>query len=198
MPYSITQRDLLAEPPYHYMFSRFEGPQFLSDYVATREDAARRFSSIVPRTTAAGVSPPPAAIGAGEIDTESLLSQLVEVVRAGQGEGVRDWVDVFARKFEVSKRLRRSYAANLQPLDRTVLGRKCYAQLAFLVASVIRDARDLRLLDTLLKLNDLVLSAPELDDGAAALMGPAISRELALVREIAARSGVGAMEAAAC
>lgn len=198
MPYAYTARDLLTEPPYHYMFSPFEGPRLLSEYVAARQDACKRYEAAVPRTVPAGPAEPlPAVVGA-PIATESLLSQLVGAVRAGEDAGVRDWVDVFVRKFEVGKRLRRSYGADLHPLDRAPLGRNAYAQLAFLVASVIRDGRDLRLLNALLKLNDLVLSAPELDDEAAALIGPAIDRELALVREIAARLNVSMTEVVAC
>jgi hypothetical protein len=198
MPYSFTERDLLANPPYHYMFSRFDGPKFLSEYAASRDGALKRFDSVSPPAIGADVRSVLPTIGAGEIDTEHLLSLLVATVLAEQSLGVRDWVDVFARKFEASKRLRRSYGADLQPLDRTPLGRNCYAQLAFLVGCVIRDAGDLRLLNTLLKLNDLVLSTGELDDEAAALIGPAIRRELAFVRQIATRLGIGAIEATAC
>lgn len=198
MPYAYTDRDLLTEPPYHYMFSPFEGSRFLSEYVAARENARKRYGSAAPRTAPAEATEPLPAIGASPIATESLLSQLVGAVRVGQGSGVRDWVGLFARKFEVSKRLRRSYGADLQPLDRTPLGRNAYAQLAFLVASVMHDAGDLRLLNALLKLNDLVLSAPELDDEAAALIGPAIDRELAFVREMATRLNVSTAEVAAC
>jgi hypothetical protein len=198
MPYSYTERDLLTEPPYHYMFSPFEGSCFLAEYVAARESACRRYGLAALRAVRAEAIEPLPAIGAGPIATESLLSQLVDVVRSGESRGVRDWVDVFARKFEVSKRLRRSYGADLKPLDRTPLDRNAYAQLAFLVASVVRDAGELRLLNALIKLNDLVLSAPELDDEAAALIGPAINRELALVREIARRLHVSMAEDVTC
>jgi len=198
MPYAYTARDLLTEPPYHYMFSPFEGARLLSDYVAARESARNRYASAVPGTARAEATKPLPAIGAGPVATESLLSQLVDAVRVGRSADVRDWVDVFARKFEVGKRLRRSYGADLQPMDRSPLGRNAYAQLAFLVASVMRDSGNLRLLNALLKLNDLVLSAPDLDDEAAALITPAIDRELALVRELAARLNVSTGEVAAC
>lgn len=195
MAYGYTERDLLTEPPYHYMFSRFEGARLLSEYAAARESASRRYGAVALRTAPAELAKPLPPIGAGEIETEALLSQLVDAVRTDRHDGVRDWVDVFARKFEVSKRLRRRYGVDLRPSDLTPLDRYAYAQLAFLVASVIDDAGDLRLLNCLLKLNDIVLSASELGDESAALIGLAINRELALVREIAARLHVATAEA---
>jgi len=198
MPYSYADRDLLSDPPFHYMFSSFEGPQFFRDYIFSRQNARKRLGASVTPVQQGDITVPLPDAGAAEVRTDDILSQLVEAVRAGSTTHVRAWVDLFVLKFEASKRLRRSYGRGFKPLDRTVLGRNAYAQLAFLVASVMRGPTDLRLLNTLLKLNDLVLSGAQFDEATATLMGPAIDREMACVRELATRLRVTAPEQAAC
>jgi len=100
-------------------------------------------------------------------------------------------------KFEASQTFASSYGRGFKPLDRTVLGRNAYAQLAFLVASVMRGPTDLRLLNTLLKL--MILSFRRaVRRGNGDVMGPAIDREMACVRELATRLRVTVPEQAGC
>lgn len=200
MPYNYTDRDLMIDPPYHYMYAKFEGRQFLTDYMASRK-AMRRKLGPSDMTVSGDISIPGFDVCAPETKTEDILERLVKVAQsdsAASSQEVLAWIDLFARKFEASKRLRRSYGPGFLPLDRAPVRRKAYAELAFLIASVIGQAKNLRLLNALLKLNDLVLSGPELDQETAALLGYAIDRELECVCVLATSLHVMPVESDAC
>jgi hypothetical protein len=197
MSYRYTERDLLAEPPYHYMFTPFEGEALLVGYVQSRRAAIDGWdAALPPPTQAAGDFPEP---GAGPIETETLLRQLTDYA-LGRGDCAAPafchWAGVFVRKFETFKRLRRSYTAGLTALDRTPVDGAAYAHLGFIAAQVA-DAEDLRLLNALLKVNDHVLSAPVRED-LRGLVHHAVQRELSLVAGLAGRLGVALPEMRPC
>lgn len=198
MPYAYTQRDLLEDPPLHYMYSQFEGARFLGDYIVSRTRARRKLAAVKERSYSPS-GEVPILENTPEIMTEEVLSRLVSAVKCGAPAAaqIRNWIDLFSRKFEASKRLRRVYGPQFRPMDRTPVKRTAYARLAFLVASAISGQSDLRLINTLLKLNDLVLSGPQ-DDDVAPLMAIAIEREVACIREIAAGLNVSLAEQTAC
>lgn len=175
MSYDYTARDLMEGPPFHYMFSPFEGLSFLGDYVSTRKADLLRLGagSDAPPAGTAGDVP---ALGASGFETEPLLGVLVGAAREGRIH--RDWIDMFLRKFEAAKRLRRSYDSHLKITDRDPVGRLAYARLAYLAASALSEPRDFRRLNALLKLNDLVLSAPDLPQEALTLVSRSVAREL--------------------
>ena len=202
MPYAYTARDLLADSPFHYMYSPFEGEQFLRDYFASRHEARQQLVSVTFRlATPAGHLSQLPLLGATDIRTIHVLDHLVAMVRTGdepQEARAKAWINMFARKFEVSKRLRQCYDRDLRPIERQSVGREAYAQLAFLIATTIAGSEELRLLNTLLKLNDLVLSGPIADDQTKALMRIAVDRELECVGTIAARSGIKMPEVVEC
>lgn len=202
MSYSYTDRDLLEDPPYHYMYARFEGMQFVNDYRTSRRIARSRLGApMVPGASPGEASLPVADVSAAETLTEKVLEQLVKVMQSNAAvptQQILVWIDLFARKFEASKRLRRSYGPGFQPLDRTLVRRTAYAELAFLIACTIVQSGNLRLLNTLLKLNDLVLSGPELDPATAALMAYAIDRELECVSVLAEDLHVMPTDGGAC
>jgi hypothetical protein len=194
MRYSYTERDLLVGPPQHYSYSAFEGPQFLAAYVADRLETRARLSAGPPsrRPAAVDLAMPDAA--AALTRTDEVLAAVVDILRGGgQRHAAQAWVELFVRKFEVSKRLRRAYGPGFTIADAAPVARISYARVAFAVAALIQDG-DLRLLNALLKLNDHVLSGPVEAGEAASLMLTAIDRELELVRGLARRLNVDCTE----
>jgi hypothetical protein len=197
MNYRYTERDLLAEAPYHYMFTPFEGEALLTGYVQSRLAAINGWDAGAPALLqAAGDLPEP---GTGPIETETLLRQLTGYA-LGRGDcaapAFRHWAGMFVRKFETFKRLRRSYTVGLTALDRTLVDGAAYAHLGF-VAAQMADAEDLRVLNALLKINDHVLSAPVRED-LRGLVHHAVQREVSLVAGLAGRLGLAFPEMRPC
>jgi hypothetical protein len=201
MRYSYTQRDLLEGEPYHYMYSPFEGPEFLQAYTKSRELTLKSVGAHAEagRADRKISLPMPDPNGSG-IQTSDILSDMVDYLRSGETAALalKAWVELFVRKFEVSKRLRRAYGRHFSVVDATSVARMDYARLAFAVAKTIEGPHQLRLLNTLLKLIDLVLSGGPLDAETAALMAPSIELELKLVRGLSAHLRIKLPETAAC
>jgi hypothetical protein len=178
------------------MFSQFEGEALLADYVASRTDAIRGWAGLpVPPLEEASLP----QVGTGPIESEDLLRRLTAYLLAGGDTAAPEfsqWLDFFVRKYETFKRLRRSYAANLTALDRTLVDKSCYALLGFVVA-MATDLEDLGLLNALLKLNDHTLSAP-VDQTWRGLVHRSVTQELSLVSGLARRLSVRLAEAPLC
>lgn len=197
MSYRYTERNLLGEAPYHYMFTPFEGEALLADYVQARRAAIDGWGAGAPSLMqASGDFPEP---GTGPVETEALLLQLAGHALNGDctASRFRRWAGIFARKFETFKRLRRSYSAELTALDRTPVDAAAYAHLGYIAAQAAEGAQDLRLLNALLKINDHVLSAPVRED-LRGLVHRAVQRELLLVTGLADRLGVPLPEPRPC
>ena len=198
MSYRYTERDLLAEPPYHYMFTPFEGEALLADYVRSRRAAIEGWdAAAAPLMQATGDLPEP---GAGPVETDALLRLLTAHVLGGgnrSASAFRHWTGIFVRKFETFKRLRRSYTAGLTALDRTPADGAAYAYLGFISGEAAQDSNDLHSLNALLKINDHVLSAPVRED-VRGLVHRAVQRELSLVAGVAGRLGVTLPETRPC
>ena len=181
MSYHYTTRNLFADPPYHYMFTPFEGEAFLAGYAGSRAAAIAGWNALALPGANAEIAL--RAPGAAAVETDDMLQRLVGYLLNGGSPAAPAylrWVDGFARKFETFKRLRKSYTAGFTALDRTPAPASSYARLAFLIAAAAGDAEDLHFLNALLKLNDHILSVP-VEEGLRGLVRFAVERELRLV-----------------
>lgn len=209
--YRYTEIDLLAGPPYHYMYTPVEGEPFLAAYRNDRESALRRFEQSFAnlpvraedtelaaalrawparRSGAAPVLPNTATDG---FATLTVLREMLGVVLAGGAPDdpqLRAVVTGLARRFEVSKRLRSAYDHTLRQRVKDSAPVAAYAFLAFLLAETLARPGELAWLNALLKLNDHVISTVVTDGVTAMAARHAIRRELDLVGALAAEQGL--------
>ena len=196
MTYRYMERDLLAGAPFHYMFCAFEGTGFLQAYIEARRTACASLDGALPKPERATISIVMPGAVVAPIETEPLLQAMTYEVNGGVIDrdcAIAAWTDLLARKFEVGKRLRSRYGADLRPLGSITVGRKAYAQLAYLVALLIRGPEELRLLNTLLKLNDVVLSGGPVAAEWCGFVKFAVNRELECIDVISLRLGVNGL-----
>jgi hypothetical protein len=129
------------------------------------------------------------------VETDSELAAAAAWVGGGGDPGHSDLVALvneLVRKFEISKRLRSRYGAGLRVEMHDGAPVDAYCHLAFLVARRPAGCNRLWRLNTLLKLNDLVISTGlrGLSPDAAGAAARAIRVELAEVSELAREKGV--------
>jgi hypothetical protein len=197
MTYPYTATDLLEGEPCHYFFAPFAGSGLLAGYAADRAAALARFARLAaaaPEEKGEAGSPPFAGIFSRRVDTDADLAAAAAWVRRGGDSSAAElvaWVDGLLHKIEVVKRLRRSYGPGLAVTEPTPASLDAYCRLSFLAARRLTGADDLKRLNALLKLGDLVISSAAIPSPAAARdMAEAIRAERAAVAELAARHRV--------
>jgi hypothetical protein len=190
MLYAYTSRDLLADEPFHYNYSPFEGAEFIDSYISSRLDACARLSMFSPEPSLVQANSAKFPEPGDAFRTEELLRDLVSVLWKSQlPSGITgEWARYFARKFEITKRLRAAYSSSGKMADPAYVSRGAYARLSFVLSSAV-EAHDLRMLNALLKVNDLVLSG-DIESGTEALVVTSVRRELAAVSGLSGRLGL--------
>lgn len=189
--YRYTQKNLLAER-YHYMYTPYEGPDFLRAYLAQRQAMRDQLDEIRERLVAeastktalaeeirgavsgtlrTGASTPlrsrvlqtlPAQPGTCEFATQVLLLDLWQCHLHYPERVAQEcpaWLDFLIKRFEVTKRLYIGYRADLKPRIRSYGQLESYALLAALLIYRHRQTPNLKYLNTVLKLVDLLASA---------------------------------------
>lgn len=153
--YDYIRRDLL-EVREDYFYSALQGPGFIVAYRADRRRVLDTLSEspvlepgFGPAQTAADY---PADTDA-RVQTDALLDALV-------ADPDPVWRDRLVQRFEVTKRLYDSYDMRMRAPAGSHTRLYRYAKLARILARDVAQIPDLRLLNTLLKLNDLVCSQP--------------------------------------
>ncbi len=205
MSYPYTKADLLQEPPQHYMYSAYQGARLLAAYTADRNHAMARLDAVAGRSPGEtfgndpGRAPPrvPPRAPTGPFEATELLRDLAAYAGAGgdlSASPASGLLEAFIGKFEVAKRLRKSYGPNLKPAGAEHAGPAAYAYLAYAAAVAARQGgpHRLRHLNALLKLDDTIASTDldRLDRAALAAARAAMGLELDLVQQLAADKGI--------
>jgi len=202
--YRYTERDLLDGAPYHYHYTPYEGVALLPAYRRDRAAALDRLSAhpaldetAISEAGEAGdtIVPPCAGFLGRSVDTLRELAAAAAWV-AGGGDPLQPdlvaFIDALVRKFEVAKRLRSRYGVGLAVERRDSAAVAAYCYLAYLVAQRPSEADRLWRLNTLLKLNDLLVSTGTegLPPAAAAALTTALRQELDMVAALAESKGL--------
>ncbi len=218
--YRYTQKNLLAER-YHYMYTPYEGPDFLRAYLAQRQAIrdqlgenrerllaeesteaalAEEICRAVSGTLRNGAPTPlrsrvlqtlPAQPGACEFATQVLLLDLWQCHLHYPERAAQEcpaWLDFLIKRFEVAKRLYIGYGADLKPRIRSYDQLESYALLAALLMYRYRQTPNLKYLNTVLKLVDLLASAGLAEGSALTQLTAlaAVEAELAAVQALMA------------
>jgi hypothetical protein len=215
MTYRYVSQSLLEEK-YHYRYTAFEGPEFLSEYLRAREDLcrrlrdtpsvvgdserARRIAESVTRAFGAagqtdtdGREVSPAVPGRQAFETADLLGDVWDLSRRRPG-AAHEWVEALLRKFEVTKRLYTAYDASMRPASGDCWQPYNYALFAAILLDAYRADQDVRYLNGSLKLLDLVdaLSRAGVSAATASLAAAAAAAEAELVAALLVRHGISA------
>ena len=92
-----------------YFYTRFQGERFMDAWREARENAAR---DLFGKQNEVADTRPPQLSEDGGIDTRTLLSRLMSDMSSGEFSAeARLWTDILRKRFEVSKRVYCSYAA---------------------------------------------------------------------------------------
>jgi hypothetical protein len=214
--YPYTESDLFNGEPYHYMYTPFEGYQFLDNYIIDRECRLAELRALakdditeIAITEWRGPikylqSPMRTTWPFDEdvIDTGIVLQELVltNVISSGALDNSQfHFINELTRKFEVSKRLRHGYDKNYKATDKSSSAPlEAYAYLAFLICVRSRYQSDLRFHNVLLKLIDLICSAnaTAMEPIARVALEHSINHELELTRSLLSSANIGGKEKA--
>lgn len=215
--YRYVESDLLSQR-YHYMYTPYEGPDFLRAYLSHRRQLRHELSVVREQalehpsrdldiaeeirqaclrdSSHLGQEPLrnhpltvlPAQPGQCEFNTMDLLLDLwycfaYDPPRA-ERQGVA-WVGFLLSRFEVTKRLYRGYTASLKPIDRTRGPAENYALLASLLMHQHHASGNVKYLNAVLKLNDLLVSIGPSTQGTITqlVLLAAVEAELAAVQD---------------
>lgn len=196
MKYSYTQINRLDEP-ISYMYTPFNGEEFLESYRIDRKCTIRRIEEAV---KAGGERvyedatldflqsegwdselfcdpsmPATAVVGGGvfayelsqfsivdSINTEKLLAALLAAQFARTHDGlVKEWLDRLVQRFEVTKKVYKSYQPGLRKGEGSNTSVRLYWLLSLSLCLFFVRTKNLKYLNTLLKVNDLLSSLPQ-------------------------------------
>lgn len=212
--YEYTNRDLLEEPE-SYEYSEFHGVSFLRAYESDRTEAVTSIEQRTPTSEppaswepildalshsseqngvgsleplASDCSLPP--VTATRIDTKSVLSTLVSLDTETKLQTA--WLDRFTKRFEITKQLYTAYDADMQPVDHEPAPLDCYALLSLAALRSYNRNGNLKYLNVVLKLNDLLVSNCDdlSDENELSLVQLVLREELSVLRRLAAEKGV--------
>lgn len=178
-----------------YGYSVFGGASFLHAWMADRAAALEELPAAV------ADAPPPApaisdaAPGSEGFETAPTLEYVFAHLERGGGRVPRaaaPWLEVLVQRFEVTKRLHRSYTAANRAADRGhYADDPLYVRFAEVLARAYGDTSALAYLSTLIKCLDTLCSVRhELDGELGGRLARLIRLEHEFVAELAGRQGV--------
>jgi hypothetical protein len=170
--YSYSSENRL-ENPCSYMYTPFVGPSFISDYRASRNLIISQFEAVsLERFPMGAETPafPQVCVAAGplplltadSIKMAELLAAILNQLSHGKcDEPCGVWLDLLAKRFEISKSIYSEYGPGLRKGkgDKTDLA--LYAMAALVLSLGVSFQASRRYLNGLLKINDLICSVPD-------------------------------------
>lgn len=185
-----------------YMYSKFEGIKFLNTYKENRLDSIKLINNKIDTCKnikkleddyeATKILTAPSE---KEINTQETLKSCVSSIckKNSQKTLSFNWCDVFAKKFEISRKLACRYGKNLKSIDKNETGIDSYAYLARLICYFIENrGLNLRYLNALLKANDLSICNIRNIDNTRTLtiLKESIEKELSYIKKLMLKTGL--------
>lgn len=201
--YQYSQKDAF-EHPQSYMYTEYEGESLLKAY---RADRRKHFLNLTGRSIDSEevknlalepdlfISSHIIKLPVKDCHSDNFVLQTQEVLDAVVGifyaEASREkslaiiWLKKFQQKFEVSKKLYRSYTSNLKPQSQDFHDLAIYISFgaALALACRIEERMQLNFLNSLLKVNDLLLSQ-RLSDASEPTLCLRISRLILIEKKL--------------
>jgi hypothetical protein len=205
--------DNWLDRPITYAYAEFGGGEFLAAYVQDRKQAMARIGQALQNLPAAEMTqllrrqfvsqPSGSCDGAAKlnalqieqaIDTAQLLNCLLTAQLADAPEpAVTPWLDRLVQRFEVTKKLYARYEPGFRKGEGDAGRVALYLMLALVLCLRYHADGQLKYLNTMLKLTDLLCSLPAASyepENLAVRLGLLIGAEVAAVRALASRKSV--------
>ena len=160
MKYQYCNRDLLNEPE-KYNFAIFQGEKFLESYLDSRFSIITKLkNSIKINTTFTELISNICNQNLSKKNNIELENLLIETLRAKKmnSHKLDTNIDVFLKKYEIKKKLMSKYDTNFFEKNQDYKNLKNYLLLTLLCIIRYKETKNLRFLNTILKINDMSIS----------------------------------------
>ena len=160
MKYQYCNRDLLNEPE-KYNFAIFQGEKFLESYLDSRFSIITKLkNSIKINTTFTELISNICNQNLSKKNNIELENLLIETLRAKKmnSHKLDTNIDVFLKKYEIKKKLMSKYDTNFFEKNQDYKNLKNYLLLTLLCIIRYNETKNLRFLNTILKINDMSIS----------------------------------------
>ena len=160
MIYEYCNRDLL-EKPEKYNFAIFQGEKFLESYIDSRFSIVTKLkNSIKINTTFTELISNLCNQNLSKKNNMELENLLIETLRAKKmnGHKLDTNIDVFLKKYEIKKKLMSKYDTNFFEKNQDYKNLKNYLLLGLLCVIRYEETRNLKFLNTILKINDMLIT----------------------------------------
>jgi len=160
MKYQYCNRDLLNEPE-KYNFAIFQGEKFLESYLDSRFSIITKLkNSIKINTTFTELISNLCNQNLSKKNNIELENLLIETLRAKKmnSHKLDTNIDVFLKKYEIKKKLMSKYDTNFFEKNQDYKNLKNYLLLTLLCIIRYKETKNLRFLNTILKINDMSIS----------------------------------------
>ena len=160
MTYPYSNTDLLENPEL-YQFTKFMGEKFLESYFYSRKiilndiggkiDKKMNFSEIIDNLTNIN------NLENNEYNLEKLLLKILSN-NQNRNEKLNEIIDIFLKKYEIKKKLVMQYDNDFHEKDSNYKNLRNYILLDLLCVIRFNETKNLKFLNTILKINDMLVT----------------------------------------
>lgn len=190
-----------------YMYSAFNGFSFFGDYLSDRQlfladansdDSDREFLSVLPgllnlQDDTKTVAPLSEFDPDRSVQTNKLLMRLLIDFKSQRDNHWRDWMDRLVQRFEVTKKLYQAYQPGFRKGVGAANDLSLYVVFSCLLTMYCLSRPHLKTINTLLKVNDTLVSVkPDLmaARGLYEVSCCSVSRELSILTQLMMQQGI--------
>ena len=167
MTYPYSNTDLL-ENPERYQFTKFMGEKFLESYFYSRKiilndiggkiDKKMNFSEIIDNlTNINNLENNEYNLENNEYNLEKLLLKILSN-NQNRKEKLNEIIDIFLKKYEIKKKLVMQYDNDFHEKDSNYKNLRNYILLDLLCVIRFNETKNLKFLNTILKINDMLVT----------------------------------------
>ena len=158
--YQYCNRDLLSKPE-KYNFASFEGKKFLENYLDFRFSIVEKLKNSievnVTFTKLIGSFCNQNISKENDIELENLLAKTI-CEKKTNSHKLDVNIDIFLKKYEIKKRLMSKYDTNFFEKNQDYKNLRNYLLLGLLCVIRYDETRNLKFLNTILKINDMLIT----------------------------------------
>ena len=156
MTYQYTKRDLLKIPQ-KYQQSQFEGKEFLDSYFKNRREFIEKINCSDKTLESIENELKKIAISSKN-DLEKIFIKIIYDKNTNEKLSNNKIIDIFLKKFEIKKRVMEEYDSNNKEKSDNFYYLRNYLLISVLCCLRYRETKNLKFLNTILKINDTLIS----------------------------------------
>lgn len=156
MTYQYTKRDLLKIPQ-KYQQSQFEGKEFLDSYFKNRTEVIEK-TNCSDKTLESIENELKKIAISSKNDLEKIFIKIIYDKNTNEKLSNNKIIDIFLKKFEIKKRVMEEYDSNNKEKSDNFYYLRNYLLISILCCLRYRETKNLKFLNTILKINDTLIS----------------------------------------